>query len=179
MDNRIKKELLSRKFSSVEYMEEFRDYLAKAIDGLKESIQWFNDNPPSDVHWQSWHVSDKPEEWERRALPNFERMLRSADDGIEAAKKGNNSIIRSLTGSMQGLSKDMDVLGEKWWDYVDNEVARKFGINLTEAQNRASLIWWTVGDYWDGNEILDEEITGNIDDQDLLRYLKPGESAYV
>ena len=71
MDKELKRKLLERKFSSIEYMEEFRDYLDKAIEGLKESIAWFLDHPPKGVDWQSWHVSDKPEEWERRALSNF------------------------------------------------------------------------------------------------------------
>lgn len=176
MDKELKKKLLTRKFSRIEYMEEFRAYLSKAISGFKESLKWFNDHPPNDIDWQSWHISDKPEEWERRALPNFEQMLRSANEGVEEARKGNSSIIRSLTGSMQSLSKDMDVLGEKWWDYVDLEVARKFGVNLAEAEQRASNIWRTVGEYWKTPEsILKEAITGPINEQDLLRYLEPGE----
>ena len=178
MNDELKRTLLTRKFSSIEYMEEFRAYLSKAIAGFKESLQWFNDHPPKDVDWQSWHISDKAEEWERRALPNFERMLDSADEGIKETKKGNISVIRSLTGSMQGLSKDMDVLGEKWWDYVDLEVARKYGLNMNEAEQRASNIWRTVGEYWKTPEsILKETITGPIDEEDLLHYLQPGESA--
>lgn len=35
------------------------------------------------------------------------------------------------------LTKGMDVLGEKWWDYVDVNVARKCGVNLGKAEQIA------------------------------------------
>ena len=132
---------------------------------------------PYTTLFRSWHISDKPEGWEFRALPNFNMNQKAFIEGIEKAKKGDLTYIEDATGSIQGLSKDMDVLGEKWWDYVDLEVARKFGVNLGLAQQRASNIYRTIGggfDYRPGT-IMDEEITGPIDEQDLLRYLKPGE----
>ena len=39
-----------------------------------------------------------------------------------------------------------------------------------------SNIDYTISGYWDDNEILDEEITGPMDEQELLNYLKPDES---
>ena len=77
---------------------------------------------------------------------------------------------------MQGLSKDMDVLGNKWWFCIDEDLARKQGTDQTKAEQIASNIWRTVGEYWKTSEsILKESITGPIDEQDLLRYLQPGE----
>jgi len=73
------------------------------------------------------------------------------------------------------LSRDMDVLGEKWWDYVPLDIARKFGVNLSKAQQMASNIAWTLGEAWNDDEILRERITGPIDEQELLKYIKPGE----
>jgi hypothetical protein len=175
MTPEMKKKLLLRKFSSIEYMEELYTYFSKAVDGLYESIEWFSNHPP-DVDWQSWHIGERPEGWEKRAVPNFEGYLESISQGIEDYKKGDSNRIRGTSNCIMSLSKDMDVLGEKWWDYVDVNVARKFGVNLGKAMEIASNIWRTVGEYWRSPEsVLDEEITGPIDEQELLRYLKPGE----
>ena len=132
-------------FSSPDYIEEFVGYLEKAVEGLHESLDWFESNPPSDVDWKNWHISDKPEGWRIKAVPNFERMLRSAKKGLEDARRGDFQVIEGLTGSMQGLSRDMDVLGEKWWDYVPLDIGRKFGVNLGKAEQMASNIYRTLG----------------------------------
>ena len=39
-----------------------------------------------------------------------------------------------------------------------------------------SNIDYTISGYWDNDEILDEEITGPMDKNELLNYLKLGES---
>jgi hypothetical protein len=176
MTPEMKKKLLLRKFSSIEYMEELYTYFSKAVDGLYESIEWFYNHPP-EVDWQSWHIADRPEGWEKRAVPNFERYLESIRQGIEEYKNGDSNRIEGTSNCLMSLSKDMDVLGRKWWDYVDLDVKRKYGVNLGKARKIASNIWWTVGEYWEPGEILDEEITGPIDEQELLKYLKPGEKA--
>jgi len=176
MNDELKRKLLTRKFSSIEYMEEMSKYHDTAITGMVDSINWFHDNQPQDVDWESWHISDKPEEWGRRALPNFRMTQNAFEEGIEKAKQGDFTYIEDATGSIQGLDKDMDVLGNLWWDYVDLDVARKYGLNMNEAEQRASNIWRTVGEYWKTPEsILKETITGTVDEQDLLRYLKPDE----
>ncbi len=176
MKPELKKRLLERMFSSPDYIEEFVGYLEKAVEGLHESLDWFESNPPSDVDWKNWHISDKPEGWRIKAVPNFERMLRSAKKGLENARKGDYQVIEGLTGSMLALSRDMDVLGDKWMDYVPKDIVYKFGENLSVADQMASNIWRTVGDYWKTPEsILKENITGPIDEQELLKYLKPDE----
>ncbi|RMG54541.1 MAG: hypothetical protein D6717_09420 [Gammaproteobacteria bacterium] len=172
----LKKKLLERMFASPEYIEQFVGYLDKAVEGLHESLEWFENNPPQDVDWESWHIADTPEGWRIKAVPNFERMLRSARQGLENAKKGDYQVIEGLTGSMMGLTRDMDVLGGKWWDYVPKELDDKFFNNLYKARKMASNIWRTVGDYWKTPEsILKENITGPIDEQELLKYLEPHE----
>ena len=176
MSPELKKKLLERMFSSPEYIERFVDYFEKAVNGLHESLEWFENNPPTDVDWESWHIADKPEGWRIKAVPNFNRMLRSAKQGLENARNGDYQIIEGLTGSMMSLSRDMDVLGDRWWEYVPREIAYKWGKNITKAEQMASNIWHTVGDYYDEGEILDEEITGPIDEQELLKYLKPSET---
>jgi hypothetical protein len=47
---------------------------------------------------------------------------------------------------------------------------------LGKAEQCASNIYRTIGDRWKPGSILKEFVTGPIDEQDLLKYLKPGES---
>lgn len=176
MNDEIKRELLRRKFTSIEYMEELCHYHRKSLEGLKESIAWFYNHLP-DVDWQGWNIADRPDGWENRAVPNFEGAQKSFEEGIEYFKQGDIRYMRSATGSLKGIDKDMDNLGRKWLDYVDLETRRKYGVNLGKAKKIASNIYWTLAGSWEGDEILNEEITGPIDEQDLLRYLKPGEKA--
>lgn len=176
MDKALKRKLLTRKFSSIEYFEEFAEYHRLAVAGLEESIQYFYDNPPEE-DWLSWHISARPDGWEQRAVPNFEATQAAIEEGIQCAKAGNLEDIESTCGSMQGLSKDMDVLSWKWREYLPREVKMKFGVNLGKAEKMASNIWRTVGEYWRTEDsILTEEITGPIDEEELLKYLQPGEN---
>ena len=176
MNPDLKKKLLERMFSSPEYMRRMEKYFDAALEGLYESLAWFESNPPQDVDWEDWHISNKPEGWRLRAIPNFERLRRGIREGIERVENGgSDALIRTVANNIMALSRDMDVLGEKWWDYVPLDIARKFGVNLGKAEQMAKNIWHTVGDYYDEGEILDEEITGPIDEQELLKYLKPGE----
>ncbi|RMF19894.1 MAG: hypothetical protein D6758_00765, partial [Gammaproteobacteria bacterium] len=73
-------------------------------------------------------------------------------------------------------SKDMDVMGDLWFDYIPKDLAYTVGKPWGKAEQMASNIYYTVGEYWRPGEITDEEITGLIDEQELLRYLKPGET---
>lgn len=176
MKDKIKRELLRRKFTSIEYMEELVRFFTLSLEGLKESIDWFYNNPP-DVDWQSWNIADRPDGWENRAVPNFERYLTSIQKGMENYKDGDSNRIGGTCHCIMSITRDLDNLGEKWWDYVDLETGRKFGVNLGKAQQIASNICWTLAEVLEDDEILDEEVTGPIDEQDLLRYLKPGEEA--
>lgn len=175
MDPQLKKKLLLRKFSSLEYMEEFRDYHRWALEAMEEGIEYFYKHPPSE-NWHQWHRSEWPETWEERAVTNFRDKQKSIVEGIENARNGKFSTIRSVAGSFTGISKDMDVMGEKWWSYIPAEYEEKFIKNRAAAAKHASNIWRTLGDYWKTpDSVLKETVTGPIDEQDLLRYLKPGE----
>ena len=179
MDDELKKKLLQRKFSSVEYMQELRDHFAARLDAMKEAIASFRTHPPEDVDWRGWHVSDRPEGWEDRAVPNFERLLWSIEQGIEDYQASDPNRIKGTTNSIMGLSKQMDVLGYKWWEYVDKAIVERHGNHANVANKHASNIYYTLTDYWGENDedILKENITGPIDEDDLRRYLKEGEEA--
>mgnify|MGYP000445225002 CR=1 FL=1 len=176
MNAQLKKKLLLRKFASIEYMEEFRDYHRGALEAMEEGINYFYRHPP-DEDWHQWHRSEWPETWEERAVANFRGMQRSITEGIQNAQRSKWSTIRSAAGAFTGISKDMDGMGEKWWSYIPGEYQERFDENLAAAIKRASNIWETVGEYWDENDddLLKETITGPVDEQDLLRYLNPGE----
>ena len=177
MNDEIKRELLRRKFTSIEYMEELCHYHRKSLEGLKESIAWFYNHPPK-VDWQSWNIADRPDGWENRAVPNFERYLISIREGIENYKDGDSNRIGGTCHCIMSITRDLDNLGEKWWDYVDLETGRRFGVNLGNAKKIATNICRTLAGAWSSpDSVLDEEVTGPIDEQDLLRYLKPGEEA--
>ena len=177
MNPDLKKKLLERMFSSSEYMRQMGEYFDKALERLNESLEWFEKNPPQDVDWESWHISNKPEGWRKRAVPNLNMLSRSIWQGIEEYENGDPDRIRGTSNNIMALSRDMDVLGEKWWDYVPLDIARKFGVNLGKAEQMASNIYRTLGGGFAARPgtITDEEVTGPIDEQELLKYLKPGE----
>ena len=179
MKPELKAKLLERMFSSPEYMRRMGEYFDAALEGLHEALDWFEKNPPEDEDWEAWHIAEKPEGWRIKAVPNLEHLSRSIWQGIEEYQKGDPDRIRGTSNSIMALSRDMDVLGDRWWEYVPREIAYKWGKNITKADQMASNIWHTIGDYYDEGEILDEEITGPIDEIELLKYLKPGESLDV
>ena len=175
MSPEMKATLLKRKFSSIEYMEEMERLWNQSVAALEKCIDWFYTHN-KDLDLSSWQYADTPMAWEDRVLPNFHRLSESIRRGIENARKGNTDTIQSVTGSMMGLSKDMDVMGDLWFDYIPKDLAYSCGKPEYEAKQMARNIYYTVGEYWRPGEITDEEVTGPIDEQDLLRYLRPGES---
>lgn len=177
MNPELKEKLLQRMFSSPEYMREMERYFNAALEGLYESLEWFEKNPPEGVSWETWHIAEKPEGWRIKAVPNLERLRKGIEEGIERVENGgSDALIRTVANNVMALSRDMDVLGDQWWDYVPQEIAFKYGKNMTKAKKMASNIAWTLGEAWKDDEILRERITGPIDEQELLKYLKPGES---
>ena len=107
MTPEMKITLLTRKFSSIEYMQELEHYMEQAIQGLIDALDYF-DQHCQHIDMSTWQPAEKPEAWRDRALPNFKGILFSIREGIDNAKIGKTSTIRAATGSMQGLSKDMD-----------------------------------------------------------------------
>ncbi|WP_369600732.1 hypothetical protein AAIA72_12950 [Hahella sp. SMD15-11] len=175
MSPEMKATLLKRKFSSIEYMEEMERLWNQSVAALEKCIDWFYTHN-RDTDLSSWQYADTPMAWEDRVLPNFHRLSESIRRGIENARKGNTDTIQSVTGSMMGLSKDMDVMGDLWFDYIPKDLAYSCGKPEYEAKQMARNIYYTVGEYWRPGSILKETVTGPIDEQDLLRYLRPGES---
>ena len=133
MTPEMKKKLLTRKFSSIDYMQELEHYLEQAIQGLIDALNYFDEHCQR-IDMSTWQPAEKPEAWRGRALPNFNRILSSTCKAIDYAKHGDLSYIEGVTGSMQGLSKDMDVLGERWWRCIPQPVAYAHGVPLGRAE---------------------------------------------
>jgi len=172
MTPELKKKLLERMFSSEEYIREMRDAYAKALSGADESLEWFEKNQPTTDD----RALRSAEAWKNRALPNMRHLLETLDrTGIAAYREGDSGYVRTVANNIMALDRDLDNVDDKWWDYVPQEIAFKYGKHLTKAKRMASNIAWTLGEAWNDDEILRERITGPIDEQELLKYLKPGE----
>jgi len=175
MDNDLKRQLLKRKFSSIEYMEEMMDWHERAIESLVSSLQHFYRYPPQIEDWHNWHKSDWPETWEQRVLTNLRDTQKGIEDGIQRAREGDLSYIESSAAVVHSIFRNLDNVGWGWWDHIDSTYKQEFDDNLVKASKIASNIMWTLAKVWKDDEILDEEITGVVPDAELLRYLKPGE----
>lgn len=173
----MKAALLKRKFLSIEYMEEMRRNHKAATERLRDSIKWFYDNQPESVNWREWNRGDQPAAWEERVLPNFISKQKSFVAAIEKARAGDTLHISAACGDFTGIYRDLDNFGWKWFEYIPNELELEFRDKITLTKRMAKMIWKTNRNSWKLSSILDEEITGPIDGQELLKYLQPGESA--
>jgi hypothetical protein len=177
MDAKMKEDLLNRKFSSLEYMEEMSEFHKRSLEAMIKALEYFYAHPPAE-DWHTWHRSDWPETWEERALRNFSGMQASIEKGILQFKNTQElTSIEGTAGDLHGIFRDLDNIGFKWWDYVPKTLKDEFHNSLVNARDIASNIWRTVGEYWKPGSILKESVTGPIDEEELLKYLKPGETA--
>ncbi|NMP81789.1 hypothetical protein HHE92_18590 [Pseudoalteromonas arctica] len=116
--------------------------------------------------------------WKSKGAPILFGDNEYANDALEKAKNGNFSHIRGSAGNLRGLSRDVDNIGGfgEWWHEIDNKYWDTFYSTYMKTKKIGSNIDYTISGYWDNDEILDEEITGPMDKNELLNYLKPGES---
>jgi len=173
MNNKAKKELLSRKFTSIEYMTEYVEFFNQMVDSLLVGMGAFQQlqqqNPNIDAHNFS--------AWESHGLPILEGDLAYAMDALKKARNGDFMYISGSAGNLRGISKDVDNIGGfgEWWQRIDNKYEDDFRRKLSRTKKIGSNIHWTICGDWNDDEILRETITGPIDDADLLNYLKPNE----
>ncbi|MCJ8351199.1 hypothetical protein [Moritella sp.] len=174
MNKIAKKELLARKFTCIEYMTEYVECFNKMIDSLLIGMGAFQQlqqqNPTIEAHNFS--------AWESRGLPNLEGDRAYAIDALKKAKTGDPSYLSSSAASLRGISKDVDNIGGfgEWWQRLDKKYEDDFLLKLKQAKKIGSNIDYTICGDWLDDEILDEEITGSIDETELLNYLKSNEN---
>ncbi len=174
MTPELRKKLLERMFSSKEYYLRMMDYYAKALEGAQEALAWFDENMPTTDE----HALKTANAWRNRALPNMMGYLKGKDEDIEQYDRGELGYMRGTAHNIMTLDRNLDHVGDKWWDYVPQEIAFKYGKNMTKAKKMASNIYRTLGGGFAARPetITDEQVTGPIDEQELLKYLKPGET---
>ncbi|QUM85210.1 hypothetical protein [Moritella sp. 28] len=173
MNKTAKKELLTRKLTSVEYMTEYVEYFNQMVDSLLMGMGAFQQLQKQNPHVDAHNFSA----WESRGLPNLKGDRAYAIDALKKAKAGDPSYLSSSAGNLRGISKDVDNIGGfgEWWQHIDKKYENDFRRKLNRTQTIGSNIYWTIRDSWNNDEILDEDITGVIDEADLLKYLKPNE----
>lgn len=162
-------------FSSIDYIGKFVEHFVAAMDAAEDGVAAYKMRPPTDPYLLS-DYQPIIKQWENKVLPNFRGMRMNALEALKDINQGDDSTIEDCTGNLRGLSKDMDGIGEEWWQVVDQMIKDKYFSNLGIAKKMGANIYYTLAKYWDPGEIFDEEITGPIDEQELLKYLKPGES---
>ena len=113
--------------------------------------------------------------WHLKVKPNFLGMRKGMQEALNYAKQGDFSYIRADAGNFKALSKDMDGIRVAFMDFIDPEVKARYFTLWKLAHTEGCNIYYTLSDFWDPGEILNTKITGPIDEQQLLKYLQPGE----
>jgi len=103
-------------------------------------------------------------------------MRDGAIDALQDAQNGDCEAIEDSAADLRGFGKSMDGITDAWWPYVDKSIREKYFTNLKAARTTGGNIYWTLRGSWKEGELLNERITGLIDEQKLLKYLQPGES---
>jgi hypothetical protein len=174
MTPKLKEKLLKRLFSSIEYIEKFCNHFDKWMEAAICGFEAFEKKLFVNSSLVSKHKSSIGQ-WQHRVIPNFKGMRKGMFESLEKARNGDFRAIRSDTANLNSLSKDMDGIGWDWWKEIDSNYWDVYVEHSNIAEQMASNIYYTLAMFWDTGEILDEEITGKIDEKELLEYLKPGE----
>ncbi|WKE65524.1 hypothetical protein PVT67_17945 [Gallaecimonas kandeliae] len=174
MDKATKKQALLNYFSSFDYAQELVLDHDDLVRWLEECIEDFHLRNPPELT-RDWKVWETPDEWERRVLANFRGTNNGFHQALELYRQGATDMMEDYAGSMRSLSKDMDVVSDRWFDYVDDYKGRKYASAMNEMRKKAANIYYTLSDYWgeDNEDILKEHITGPINETKLREYL-PG-----
>ncbi len=178
MNNDLKRVLIKRKFCSAEYVEEMIFWVNKAREQLSEAVRHFYRFPPKKEDWHDWHPSDWPETWEEKVL----KTLSSSEEGMKSAIKqykqgGNSATVDGWASNISNIFRNMDVAGWKWWDFIPKDFRKDFEISLVKASKIGANITRELSGHWrHPDSVLDEEIAGPIDEVELKRYLRSGES---
>lgn len=175
MNEYIKIHLLKRKFSSIEYLEDFINTYQLFIDHSLSALDQYKNVKKQKTITPNRDMDIDEKLWDEKVKPNFLRMYRSSQTAIEKARLGDLSAIRSLAADFKGLSKSMDGVRESFMDTLEPEIKKTYFSLWKRNRVTAGNIVDTINNWWKDDEILDEEITGPVDEVNLLNYLKPGE----
>jgi len=173
----MKKKLLTRQFSSLEYMDKLVVTMNETIELLIKALDAFWDQYNGKLDWHQWTKSEWPEVWGDVILGNLKGELIGIEHGIERFRNGDASRLAGNAYSYSMFPGNLANFSHEWWKYIDPSHEDLFYKKLVQSSDMASNINLTLGNHFENDEILKESITGPIDEKALLKYLKPGESA--
>lgn len=172
----LKEQLLLRLFSSIEYSEQFAEHFIQFIDTGLLALEHYDALPVKPTTAANYNEVKKDADlWHLKVKPNFLGMREGILEAIEKARNGDFSYISSDAANLRGLSRDMDGIREAFMDFIEPEIKQRYFELWKIARTEGNNIYLTISNYWDVGQILDEEITGPINEQLLLQYLKPDE----
>lgn len=176
MTPELKEKLLLRLFSSLEYTKQFCEHFIQFIDTGLFALEQYEALPVKPTKELNYNEIKKDVElWHLKVKPNFLAMRKSMLEAFDQAKQGDFSYIRSDAGSFKALNKDMDGIRESFMDFIDPEIKSRYFKLWKLAHTEGCNIYYTLSSFWDPNEITNTKITGQIDEQLLLKHLEPGE----
>ncbi|WKE65525.1 hypothetical protein PVT67_17950 [Gallaecimonas kandeliae] len=172
MDKATKKQALLNYFSSFDYAQELVLDHDDLVSWLEECIEDFRLRNPPELT-QDWQVWETPDEWERRVLTNFRSTNQRFHQALGLYRQGDTELMERVCSAIRGLSKNMDVVSERWFKYVDSYKARKYAAAYNDVSEKAANVYNTLRGRWGEDKILRETITDPIDEAKLKEYL-PG-----
>ena len=176
MTPELKEKLLLRLFSSFEYTEQFVNDFIQFIDTGLLALELYDALPVKPTNAANYaEVKKDADLWHLKVKPNFLGMKQGMLEALEKARQGDFSYVRADAGNFRALSKDMDGIRESFMDFIEPDVKARYFELWKKADYRATNIYLTFSGFWDPGQPLKEKITGPIDEQQLLKYLQPGE----
>lgn len=164
MNLELKRVLLQRMFTDLDYMERFTRYYVAAMD---IALDAFAEHEKTGPH--SW-AADR---WRSIVKPNYEGMRAGAIESLRHAKENDLEWMSDCCGDLNSLSRNLDHAGRDsfdWW--TDMETQCSYGYCLNNAQRMGSNLYWALDHSWKTPEsILKESVTGPINERELYRYL--------
>lgn len=176
MKSDLKQKLLLRMFSSIEYMEEYVRHFINFIDTGLLALETYEQLPTKPVgHVDYSLVETDVRLWHKKVKPNFLLMKKNIQEAIVEARQGDYSGIDAAAGNFRGLSKDMDGIRESFMDFIDPAIKQNYFAEWKIVGTMGDNLAKTIGTRWREGSILNEKITGVIDEKELLGYLSPDE----
>lgn len=159
---------LKKLFLSHEYLDEAVEFKRLAAHYDRLAVESFKKNGPED--WEKWPIYEGPKIWLERIIPYFEGNYKSLKKNVDLYKQGKDNYLTSCAQASFSYAKMMDGIGSEWWQYVDDDIVKKTAYYTNKAHDYCACIYYTLKDHLTDDEILDEFITGPIDEEQLARY---------
>src|SRR5690554_3278668 len=105
--------------------------------------------------------------------------MREVEALISRNDHRTNMYLDGLAGDFRGISRGFDGIRENFMDVATPEMRKEYRHLFNVVNFQACNIEKTINNWWKDTSIVDEDITGPIDEQELLNYLEPGENPQV